>query len=71
MFRQAVNQYRQMLEAERRLFDLGESSLFLINTREQAYILANVKLTELIAKNRMAYYSIWYFAGRMTEILPD
>ena len=71
VFRQAVNQYRQMLEAERRLFDLGESSLFLINTREQAYILANVKLTELIAKNRMAYYSIWYFAGRMTEILPD
>ena len=71
VFRQAVNQYRQMLEAERRLFDLGESSLFLINTREQAYIQANVKLTELIAKNRMAYYSIWYFAGRMTEILPD
>ena len=71
VFSQAVNQYRQMLEAERRLFDLGESSLFLINTREQAYIQANVKLTELIAKNRMAYYSIWYFAGRMTEILPD
>ena len=71
VFRQAVNQYRQMLEGERRLFDLGESSLFLINTREQAYIQANVKLTELIAKNRMAYYSIWYFAGRMTEILPD
>jgi outer membrane protein TolC len=70
-FQIAVNQYRQMLEAERRLFDLGESSLFLINTREQAYIQANIKLTELIAKNRVAYYSIWYFAGRMAEILPD
>jgi outer membrane protein TolC len=71
VFRQAVNQYRQMLEAERRLFDLGESSLFLINTREQAYIQANIKLTELIAKNRVAYYSIWYFAGRMTEMVGD
>ncbi len=70
-FQIVVNQYRQMLEAERRLFDLGESSLFLINTREQAYIQANIKLTELIAKNRVAYYSIWYFAGRMAEILPD
>jgi outer membrane protein TolC len=70
-FRLAVNQYRQMLEAERRLFDLGESSLFLINTREQAYIQANVKLTELISKNRVAYYSIWYFAGRMAELIRD
>ncbi len=70
-FRLAVNQYRQMLEAERRLFGLGESSLFLINTREQAYIQANVKLTELISKNRVAYYSIWYFAGRMAELIRD
>jgi outer membrane protein TolC len=70
-FQIAVNQYRQMLEAERRLFDLGESSLFLINTREQAYIQANIKLTELIAKNRVAYYSIWYFAGRMAELIRD
>lgn len=69
IFQKAVQQYRQMLEAERRLFDLGESSLFLINTREQAYIQANIKLTELIAKNRVAYYSIWYFAGKMSEML--
>jgi outer membrane protein TolC len=71
VFTQAVSQYRQMLDAERRLFELGESSLFLINTREQAFIQANVKLTELVAKNRLAYYSIWYFAGRMTELFPD
>jgi outer membrane protein TolC len=71
VFTQAVSQYRQMLDAERRLFEWGESSLFLINTREQAFIQANVKLTELVAKNRLAYYSIWYFAGRMTELFPD
>lgn len=69
VFTQAVSQYRQMLEAERRLFEMGESSLFLINTREQAFIQANVKLTELTAKNRMAYYSIWYFAGRMADLV--
>jgi outer membrane protein TolC len=69
VFTQAVNQYQQMLDAERRLFEVGESSLFLINTREQAFIQANVKLTELTAKNRMAYYSIWYFAGRMADLV--
>lgn len=68
IFSNTVELYRQMLDAERRLFNIGESSLFLVNSREQAYINARIKLTEILAKNKMSYYGIWYFAGRLPEL---
>lgn len=68
IFNNTVELYRQMLDAERRLFNIGESSLFLVNSREQAYINARIKLTEILAKNNMSYYGIWYFAGRLPEL---
>ena len=67
IFKETVNLYEQMFIAERRLFEIGESSLFLVNTREQAYINAKIKLTEFIAKNRISYYSIYYFAGKLGD----
>ena len=42
-----VNNYNQMLSAEERLFQMGESSLFLINSRENALVssqLSNIAL---------------------------
>jgi outer membrane protein TolC len=68
IFNNTVELYRQMLDAERRLFNIGESSLFLVNSREQAYINARIKLAEIVAKNKMSYYAIWYFAGRLPEL---
>ena len=68
IFGKTVELYKQMLEAERRLFNIGESSLFVVNSREQAYINAQIKLTEIVAKNKVSYYAIWYFAGRLQEM---
>jgi len=67
IFEETVKLYEQMFIAERRLFEIGESSLFLVNTREQAYINAKIKLTEFITKNRVSYYSIYYFAGKLGD----
>ena len=42
-----VNSYDQMLKAEERLFQMGESSLFLINSRENTLVtsqLSNIAL---------------------------
>lgn len=53
-----VDQYRQLLEAENQKFRLGESSVFLINSREVQYLDAQVKLTELklkVIKNALGY----------------
>ncbi len=66
---EAVRLYKSMLDAERRLFAIGESSLFLINTREQVYINAQIKLNETIAKNNIAYNKIFYYAGKMESLV--
>lgn len=66
---EAVMLYKRMLDAERRLFAMGESSLFLINTRELVYIQAAIKLNETIAKNNIAYNKIFYYAGKMTALI--
>lgn len=47
---EVVNDNTQMVQAEERLFNLGESSLFLINTRESTLISA--RLSEIVIENR-------------------
>jgi len=46
---QLVSNFTQMLEAEDRLFEMGESSLFIINTRENS--LVSAKLSEIALEN--------------------
>ena len=42
-----VDQYNTMLNGEERLFSLGESSLFLINSRENNLVLAQINVLQL------------------------
>ncbi|SFU34566.1 Outer membrane efflux protein [Pustulibacterium marinum] len=42
-----VNSYQQMLDAEVRLFEMGESSIFYINTRENKLVKAKISNIEL------------------------
>jgi outer membrane protein TolC len=50
LYKNAVNNYERLLAGERRKFEEGESSLFLVNSRENSLINAEVKLVELVAK---------------------
>ncbi|WP_298221614.1 TolC family protein [Flavobacterium sp.] len=52
LIRNLVNDHKTMLSSEERLFDLGESSLFLINTRENNLVAA--QLNRIALENR--YY---------------
>ena len=45
-----VSNYSLLLKAEERIFFIGESSLFLINSREQKLIEGQLKEIELIVK---------------------
>ncbi|MBC2837927.1 TolC family protein [Robiginitalea sp. SC105] len=47
LIRDIVNDYSQLLRAEERKFEFGESSLFLINSRERALIDARLKANEV------------------------
>ncbi len=53
-----VNSSKQLFDFERIKFDLGESSVFLLNTRETAYIAEQLKLIEHQVKyiDYMIYY---------------
>jgi outer membrane protein TolC len=58
----AANQ-QVLVRAEAAKFQLGESSLFLLNSRESKLIDYQVKLEELRAKHQKALANLWYAAG--------
>ncbi|MEL6390770.1 MAG: TolC family protein [Bacteroidota bacterium] len=60
-----LGDYQRMLEAERELFANGESSLFLINSRQAKYIEASLKWNDLQAKIMIQGLDTQYAAGRM------
>ena len=47
IYRQIVNDYESLLEAERTKFRFGESSVFLLNSRENKLLDARLKLVKL------------------------
>lgn len=60
---QAYNGYNSLLKAENLRFQNGESSLFLLNTRENKVIETAEKLIQLRAKYLKASYGISWAAG--------
>ena len=62
--RTMVNNYLKLRDAEIKKFENGESSLFLINTRESKLIDSKVKLAELISKFQKEKAGVYYAAGR-------
>ena len=63
LFSQTVIDYAALLAGERQKFNIGESSLFLVNSREVSYINAQIKLIELQAKNQKAGLKTRYSLG--------
>ncbi|GAB3882357.1 TolC family protein [Spirosoma agri] len=67
--RQIVTQQQTManqdrlVRAEVEKFQLGESSLFLVNSREAKLIDYQIKLEELRSKQQKALANLWYAAG--------
>jgi outer membrane protein TolC len=67
-YQSLVDNLDRLLVAERRKFELGESSIFLINTREQKLIESQIKFVKLqgeLAKNQLGVY---WAAGRLGEV---
>lgn len=60
---QIVANQRALVRAEQQKFELGESSLFLVNARETKLIDLGVKLEELRTKYQKAVAALWYAAG--------
>jgi len=62
-YRDMVNNYKLLLDAENTRFFLGESSIFLINTREQKWLEAQVKYLKLLYEYRKTEATLLWVAG--------
>ena len=60
-----LNNYNQLLNAERERFFNGESSLFLVNQREMAYADAKNKVLDLKSKLEMSGIEVLYTLGQL------
>jgi outer membrane protein TolC len=63
-----VQDIQRLLQAERTRFDNGESSVFLVNTREMTLVNAQIKLFEVEAKNQKAIYKALYSLALMEGV---
>jgi len=63
----AVLMYEALLKSEQQLFDIGESSLFLINTRDQNLINAEIKLLEAIFEYRVSESLMNFYSMSMVN----
>lgn len=63
LYRATTENYRQLFEVERYRFSLGESSLFLVNSREGKLLEAQTKLLELYVAYFQARATIGWAAG--------
>ena len=68
MYTKNVSNYETLWLSEKRLFDNGESSLFMINSREMSYINAQIKLNEIINKNKKAALETTYAFGTLNTL---
>jgi outer membrane protein TolC len=64
---EVVNNYVTLLRAEERKFDLGSSSLFLINSRERSLINAQLKQNEILVKQLNTYSDLFNVLGIVLE----
>lgn len=65
LYARTVDAYSQLLDAERRLFTGGESSLFMVNAREILYIQTQVKWAQLVTKSQRSALRTKYVLGML------
>ncbi|WP_044397978.1 TolC family protein [Lacinutrix sp. Hel_I_90] len=71
LINEIIEDYKTLVNAEDRKFFLGESSLFLINAREQKLIDTQLKENALIAKQLSAIASLYNVLGLSEPIIKN
>jgi outer membrane protein TolC len=67
LYEQVAQNYERLLEAEIIKFDIGESSIFLVNSREQKLIEAQLKLTKLMASYQQTLVELDWTLGSLGQ----
>lgn len=67
-YRTNLKNYEELWKAEKRLFDGGESSLFMVNSRENNYINAQLKLNDFNFKYHKSIQELAYSKGQLQNL---
>jgi outer membrane protein TolC len=65
LYDQVTRDVKALLDAELRMFEGGESSVFLVNSRETAYVNARFKQIETLGKSRKAVLGVSFAEGNL------
>ncbi|MEZ4891531.1 MAG: TolC family protein [Saprospiraceae bacterium] len=65
LLEQNANNYRLLLEGENEKFRLGESSVFLLNKRQEKYIIASLKLISNRVKRQSEWLKFLYYTNQL------
>ncbi len=68
IFKNNIKNYEALWNAEKRLFDNGESSLFMINSRENTFINARIKLNDYNFKYNKSVLELYYAKGQLQNL---
>ncbi len=68
LYQKNLRDIDRLLDAERTRFDNGESSVFLVNTREMVLVNAQIKLYEYISKSQKALFKTYYSLALMESL---
>ena len=68
IFKNNIKNYEALWNAEKRLFDNGESSLFMINSRENTFINARIKLNDYNFKFNKSVLELYYAKGQLQNL---
>ena len=68
IFKNNIKNYEALWVAEKRLFDNGESSLFMINSRENTFINARIKLNDYNFKFNKSVLELYYAKGQLQNL---
>lgn len=60
-----VENYLQLLESEKQKFSLGESSLFILNSRENKYLKEQTEYIKLLSKYQITNVKYLYYANEL------
>lgn len=63
LYNENQKNYERLLNAELRLFIIGESSIFMINSREKNFIYSQIEFVNSLAENRKAEVKMQYALG--------
>ncbi|MCS6929708.1 MAG: TolC family protein [Saprospiraceae bacterium] len=67
LYRDITNNYRNLLDGENEKFRFGESSVFLINAREQIWLDTQIKYLKLLASYRKTEAALLWSAGLLAR----